>query len=82
MSDKPQAKEETTKAEKLVKVRALRPFEHGKRVVSVGETAEVPAEMAAELTKPIAGPFDFFGERIAGTRDHRRANLQKAELVA
>lgn len=75
-------KEETAKKEKVVKIRALRPFEEKGRVVIPGETLEVIESRAAELTKHVQGPFDFFGERISGTRDHRRANLAKAELVA
>lgn len=84
MSDETKTKEEAAPKvkEKTTKIRALRPFEHGGRVVVPGETLEVPETLAANLTKRVEGPFDFFGERIVGTRDYRRANLAKAELVA
>jgi len=82
--------EDTTKAEatpkkaasKLVKVKALRPFAENGIVIIPGQTVEVSAERAEELTKSVAGPYDFRGERYEGDRDHRRHDLKKAEVVA
>lgn len=77
-----EAEKKADAKEKLVSVRALRPFEHSGRVVIAGEVVDVAESRAKELTRKVEGPFDFFGERIEKTRDHRRANLAKAELVA
>ncbi len=83
MSDEVKKNEEGQKAAKSVKVRALRPFLEGAIVINPGQTVAVAAERASELTKDdFTGPFDFAGERIEGTRDFRRANLKKAEVVA
>jgi len=83
MSEDQKKSEAGQKASATVKVRALRPFLEGAVVINPGQTVAVAAERASELTKDdFTGPFDFAGERIEGTRDFRRANLKKAEVVA
>lgn len=77
-----ETKDEVKKAAKLVKVKALRPFQALGRVINPGEIVAVDEAHARDITREVAGVYDFTGERLAGDRDFRRSSLKIAELVA
>lgn len=68
---------------KLVKVRALMPFENPatKLVVIPGQCVEVTQEIAAELTKDFKGQYAFSGERYSVDGDVKRHPCKRAEIV-
>lgn len=80
MVDKVEMKKEDT-TEKLVKVKALRPFfKKDGTVAQPGAVVEVTESMAQDLCKPIQGAHSYVGERFGA--DIARHNLTRAQLVA
>jgi len=64
---------------KVVKIRALRDIAVGEQRLPAGTEVEVTEELAADLCKPITGPYSFAGYR--GDYDAQKAQIVRAERV-